>query len=633
MSRPISDTDDLRQAEQSMRPRSASFGPRPIKPGLGRDESRPPEVPTDGPFARRIPERTATATSAQGPSPPPPAEPVPGPAEPGLEEEAPQMPQEQQLRIDIDGILTQTFGSLTLDGCAHEQRNFILQHGMDMLSRGDGLDSVAQACAQMATLCQSNHIVALKLSQCTPEHQGCIIQHGMDMLSHGGDSRSVTTACRSMATLIRCRELDPLEQCTPEQQAYIIRHGMDMLSYGCDSNFVVQVSRFTAILCQSVSPQTLNFNDDALFINYDSAQQDCIKQYGENMLSNKHPLEFAAQVCASMMALIRARDLSPLEQCTPEQQDYIMQYGMDMIKDGNKPEWAAQVCASMAILYQNGIEQHIPDRIIIEANQSPDDITQSMADPNSVVFAQQFIVQRAVATKHLTDVMSANGANYDIMKNYLIQQGYFSWSETSCVMKYFLLQQRVNPTQDENTYHLECAGFVTLENLRDQYNEYFGLPDNLNENLLNQYTKTVAMYKAYTAIALRKTQFDGKDLNQQTCQLQRAMVRKKLIKSYKPAYEDVKEGETFAEMKGGIADSTALGPPVHFFTKPEYDIFEMKVPFFRILAIYIMSPELCCDDDFERKNDTKIGAAVAHEVVCDMHKTPLKLKRKATKST
>jgi hypothetical protein len=382
-------------------------------------------------------------------------------------------------------------------------------------------------------------------------------------------------------------------------------------------------------------------------------QQGYIMQYGMDMFGHGHNPDFIAQVCAHIATLFQPnvdeisaqltqsiRDFATisLERCSPEQrslrqQDFIIQYGMDMIRDGNKPEFAAQVCASMAILYQSGIEAHIPDQITLEDNQTPDAIKRSMADPTSVVFAPQFIAQRAVATQRLTGVMADNGANYDIMKNYLIQQGYFSWSEASCVMKYFLLQQRVNATQDENTYHLECAGFVTLENLRDQYNEYFELPDNLNENLLNQYTKTVAMYKAYTAIALNKIQFKGKDSTHRTCQLQRAMVRKKLIKSCKPAYKDVKEGETFAEMKGGIADSTALGPPVHFFTGPEYDIFEMKIPFFRILAMYIMSPELCCDNDLKRKNDTKIGAAVAHEVVCDMHETPLELKRKATKST
>ncbi|MDR2779167.1 MAG: hypothetical protein LBB16_02675 [Puniceicoccales bacterium] len=225
-----------------------------------------------------------------------------------------------------------------------------------------------------------------------------------------------------------------------------------------------------------------------------------------------------------------------LANCILDQQTYIIQYGMDMIRDGNKPEWAAQVCASMAILYQSGIEQHIPDQITIEDNQTPEAITRSKTDLSSVVFAQQFIAQRAVATKHLAKVMSANGADYTIMSDYLKRQRFSSWSRGCLVLKYFLLQQRTDWVEDARSiYYFEGnkrkGQNLDLQKLQKAYDTHFLSADHA------KYTKTVAMYTAFTAMALRKTQFDGKDSAQRTCLLQRAMTRADLIASYEEAYK------------------------------------------------------------------------------------------------
>jgi hypothetical protein len=357
-----------------------------------------------------------------------------------------------------------------------------------------------------------------------------------------------------------------------------------------------------------------------------SDQRGYIIQYGMDMIRNGNKPEFAAQVCAHMAILIQTETLSPLAECTPEQQAFMEQYKDAMIMDGNKPEFAAQVCASMAILYQSRIEQHIPAQITIEDNQTSGAITQSITDPTSVVFAPRFIAQRAVATKRLADVMNANGADYGIISDYLKQQRFSSWNPPCRVIKYFLLQQRTNWEQEANTvYYFEG-------NKRKQQN--IGLPK-LQEACTKhfksanpaKYAKTVAMYKAYTAIALRKTQFEGKDSAQRTCQLQRAMTRSELITRYKSAYENVRQGEIFNEMKGGIADSAALGSPVYFFTQPQRqcDIHEMLIPFFRIHAAYFISPELCYDDVPQKKYNVEAGYGGGHEFVCDFSRLPVKL--------
>ncbi|MDR2779168.1 MAG: hypothetical protein LBB16_02680 [Puniceicoccales bacterium] len=79
-------------------------------------------------------------------------------------------------------------------------------------------------------------------------------------------------------------------------------------------------------------------------------------------------------------------------------------------------------------------------------------------------------------------------------------------------------------------------------------------------------------------------------------------------------------------MKGGIADSAALGSPVYFFIEPEQsDIHRMQVPFSRIHAAYFISPELCHDDDPDRKNDIDYGYGGGHEFVCDLSRLSIEL--------
>jgi hypothetical protein len=563
-----------------------------------------------------------------------------------------------------------------LEQCTHEQQGYIIRYGMDIIADGDEPEFAAQVCASMATLIQTGALGPLK--NCTPEQQAYIDQYRREMIADGNKPEFVAQVCASMATLFQTGALEPLKNCTPEQQAYIIRCGMDIIADGDKPGFIAQVCTSMATLIQTgaFGPLEKYTSEQQAYIircmnmiadgnelefvaqvcasmptliqtgvlgpleNCTLEQQAYIIRCGMDMIADSNKLEFVAQVCASMATLFQTEALGPLGKCTPEQQTYIDQYRSEMIADGNKPEWAAQVCASMAILYQSGIEAYIPGQIDIENNQTPDDIQRSMTDPSSVVFAPQFIAQRAVATKYLADVMAANGADYGVISDYLKQQRFSSWNPSCRIMKYFLLQQlklqQLNIEQGvDDIYYFEGNKrndkSVGLPKLKKTYDKRFGLPNHLQAARLDQYTKSVAMYKAYTAIALEKTQFAGKSLANHTCKLQRAMARQDLTAGY-GAYENVEVNGTFTGIRGGIADSTALGPPVHFLTRPERkcDIHEMQIPFSKIHAAYFLSPELCYDDVSEKKNDIEHGYGGGHEFVCDLSRLPVKLIRKHT---
>jgi hypothetical protein len=472
---------------------------------------------------------------------------------------------------------------------------------MDMLNHNHAPAFTAQVCGYMAILCSLNlneqqalgFAANTELGHCISEQRVYIMQYGMDMIRGGYQPQFAAQVCASMVSLIQREALGPLAGWTPDQQGYILRYGMDMIRGGNEPELAAHVCASITILYTNAQKTPLERPPNQETYNFYTF----IKQYEKAMITPGRNQTLVTQVCMSMVGLIQREALGPLAGCTPDQQGYIIRYGMDMIRDGNEPELAAQVCASMVVLYENGIEVHIPEQITIEDNRSSDAIRRSVKDPNSVVFAPQFIAQRAVATKYFIDVMAANGANCEIISSYLKAQRYSSWHQKCLVMKYFLLQQRKRGTDATDRYYFEgnkrTTQQISLSTLIARYNTYFQSQGSLNDDLLNQYTTTVAMYKAYTAIALRRTQFLGKNPPQRTCQLQRAMGRAKLIDSYpgsaqQPAYASIQQGGTFSGIKGGIADSAALGSPVYHFAEPEKgnDRHEMPVPFLNSCCIF-----------------------------------------------
>jgi hypothetical protein len=330
-------------------------------------------------------------------------------------------------------------------------------------------------------------------------------------------------------------------------------------------------------------------------------QQGYIMQYGMDMISHGHNPDFTAQVCAHIATLFQpnideisaqltqnVRDFAtiPLERCSPEQrtlrqQAYILQYGVDMIRDGNKPEFAAQVCASMAILYQNGIESVLPQEI----------------DIKSTVSSSTDIKMRRVATKQLSDIMAANGANYKIISSYIEDQRTSSWQKGALVMKSFLMAQRQNP-DDVNSIFVPK---IVEKKIRSAF------PGKMSPLQIAEFTKSVAMYKAFTAITLSRLNMP-EFINHETltCSLQRGLGRKGLIESY-PGYPNIPIGTPFRLPKNGIADSTSLGPPPPNFTGKGSDVHQMDVAFSRILVLYFMSEEMC-----------KGVKAHEHEITCDL---------------
>jgi hypothetical protein len=296
-----------------------------------------------------------------------------------------------------------------------------------------------------------------------------------------------------------------------------------------------------------------------------------------------------------------------------------------MLENGYRETFAGDVCEAIITLYLGGIEDLLPEDI------------SSVSD---VVYAPEYIAMRRKVTDKLSQIMEDNGADYGIIGRYLKGQQQNSWSEESLAMKYFLLTQRQNDTDFKEIYFLdgETLGDLELRHTRESIvnikneSDARGSIFNIKKEI---YAKSVAMYKAFTAIALNKVNMPGKiSHGNNTCTVQRGMRREDLIKFY-PEYAKTDEGATFSgTMKHGIADSVALGAPASMYTdQKECDVIEMEVPFSRILAAYFVSPELCFDEPpygippNPLTRDNKPGKGSEHEIVCDMGNLPIKIRR------
>jgi hypothetical protein len=290
------------------------------------------------------------------------------------------------------------------------------------------------------------------------------------------------------------------------------------------------------------------------------------------------------QLDASINAILAQNSIS-LGQCNSTQHSYIIQYGMDMIADGNKPEFAAQVCASMAILYQSGIDGTIPETAL----------------PLKTIYNIDDIKKRAEIKELLSNTMSRYGADYTIISKWLESQQGNSWSPASKGVKYYLLQQCANADEIDGRFYLKQHEFkspkAAVDNLRSNY-ESFMKQHNVSDKC---YAQSIAMYKAFTAIVLAKTKVESYIFpDQQKCKVVRGDNLKSMQKDY-PGEPWVRprgnRGElTFSDkIRGGIADSTALGAAASGFSGTGIATRTFMMPFSRIMAVYFISPELCCD--------------------------------------
>jgi hypothetical protein len=313
-----------------------------------------------------------------------------------------------------------------------------------------------------------------------------------------------------------------------------------------------------------------------------------------------------------------------------QQVKFARQYKRNMLADGYKREFVDRVFVAMLTLYKNGIEELLPEDI------------SSVSD---VVYDPECIAMRKEVTDKLSQIMKNNGADYDIINRYLKAQQQSSWSEQSLTMKYFLFTQREESADFEKIYFWSGHNLSDLElrhikevikNVKKEAND--GGSISISKIKKEKYAQSVAMYKAFTAIALNKAKIPGKiNHKNNTCSLQRGMKREDLIKFY-PEYAKINEGEIFTgTMKHGIADSAALGAPASEYTNPkEYDVIEMKIPFHRVLAAYFVSPELSFDGPLygipinPYTRDNKAGKGSEHELICDMANLPVKIRKMST---
>jgi hypothetical protein len=199
--------------------------------------------------------------------------------------------------------------------------------------------------------------------------------------------------------------------------------------------------------------------------------------------------------------------------CTDEQQTYMIKYVRQMIEDDDDPEFALAVVRYMVLLYEARIDEQIP-------KEHP-----PITDEERM---QQFHKRiSGIEQTTLASIMDTNGGDYNFIIDYMGQQKDESAREANQAMRYYLLTQRQDGDVQGEYYLGKIQGReLTKEDLKGAYDRFFsdssGKKDSSKEK---QYAKTVAIYKAFTAIALNKINFPGKDRDIQLYSLSRNITQ------------------------------------------------------------------------------------------------------------
>jgi ankyrin repeat protein len=333
----------------------------------------------------------------------------------------------------------------------------------------------------------------------------------------------------------------------------------------------------------------------------ETVKQDLEKALAEAQRRRDHPPQASMDLAA---ALTEIRMTPGFVDCSPEQQTYIIDYATQMIEGGDKLEFAIAVCASMAKLYQEKIDELMPDEIDVFKTYDP-----------GVASGRIDQAMRTQITGKLREIMHANDADYKIISDYIRDQQQSATNMQSRAMKFFLfMQMEKTAAQIESEHYLGTGrdGPKTIEKLEHTFNKVCASggisPDT--------YARSVAMYKAFIAIALKKVDFAGNDRDHNTCTVYRGIDRTTLEKSC-PNYDTIKVGNEVQGLKHNSLESTSVERPIAIFNGAGTDTHMIRVSYSDIYVAFFMSPEMCAH---------KYGQEM--ELLCNLQRAETILKKR-----
>jgi hypothetical protein len=147
------------------------------------------------------------------------------------------------------------------------------------------------------------------------------------------------------------------------------------------------------------------------------------------------------------------------------------------------------------------------------------------------------------------------------------------------------------------------------------------------------------MYKAFTAIALKKINFPGKNSTKNSCKVYRVVNRTALNERYNTYAQSKKAGKNVL-ISHQVGESTSICGPLDWIFEGTLDkeptpkdIHEFEVPFFRVLAAYFL--HLFDDNPEYKKKGWKdsageivpgVGFWDERELVCNLNGISAKVK-------
>jgi hypothetical protein len=298
------------------------------------------------------------------------------------------------------------------------------------------------------------------------------------------------------------------------------------------------------------------------------------------------------------------------QSCTPVQQLCIAIYARQMVDGGDRAEFAVAVGIDMASLYQGGVDKKLPRELpeklpIGSSTRTPEEMAIRRERSNAIISA----------IGALRSAMEERGLDYATIDHYYNRQMASSGSQASQAMRYCLLTQRQDSGNIDNNYYLGFYNEEVKFTESDLKAKFEKVCQKCCDGDQEKYARTVAMHRAFTAIALNEINFPGKHSG--TCTVFRVMRDDSREADFE---SDQKKTVDMTLMQHNVAESTSIKEPwdMACFDSSTY---EFEVPFARVSAAYFLHSFDC-----EGKYVADPGKFwIQRELVCNLNGLPVKV--------
>ncbi|MDR0740727.1 MAG: hypothetical protein LBF34_03395 [Puniceicoccales bacterium] len=370
-----------------------------------------------------------------------------------------------------------------------------------------------------------------------------------------------------------------------------------------------------------------------------------------------------------MNAFEEIKKVPGFQSCTLKQQAYIQTYAQQMIEGGDKAEFAIAVCANMVKLYQAKIDEKLPAKITKPERNSDGSfkLTQTIeaeakAMETAVNELSQIMRKSGGDYRIMKDFLEKQIGSSECRQSQAMRYHWLTqrqnpeesslWGREMPAwyrglnkedrkqaraplnhtqranLKKGIYPEWVNKLDGEDrkaaikvmgrelfdefpAYEIRNSGPAKTFSLEEMKAKFEKVCEKFYGGNQEKYAKTVAMHKAFVAVALDKIDFPGKNPETSTCTIDRVVNFERVSQTQSDYAQQRMQGT--ATIAHQIAESAAIGGPIEWCVGPGTDTHHFEVPVARIMVPY------CCHLFKENSGGSSVNFWCEREFMCNFN--------------